>query len=99
MKKTNRKKVKMLKGEQFLYLILLIILVAIPILKVYSQAKLSETNIEVEQLSVKIERQESINESVSMKINELVSLDKIQNVANEIGLSYNNDNIKVIKEN
>lgn len=98
MKKTNRKKVKMLKGEKLLYLILLVILAAIPLLKVYSQAKLSETNIAVEQLSVKIEKQENINESVNMKINELVSLDKIQNVANEIGLSYNNDNIKVIRE-
>ena len=98
MKKTNRKKVKMLKGERILYLILLIVLAAIPLLKVYSQAKLSESNIAVEQLNTKIERQENINESVSMKINELVSLDKIQNVANEIGLSYNNDNIKVIRE-
>ena len=98
MKKTNRKKFKMLKGERMLYLILLVVLAAIPLLKVYSQAKLSESNIAVEQLSTKIERQENINESVSMKINELVSLDKIQNVANEIGLSYNNDNIKVIRE-
>ena len=98
MKKVNRKKVKMLKGEKLLYLILLVVLAAIPLLKVYSQAKLSETNIAVEQLSVKIEKQENINESVNMKINELVSLDKIQNVANEIGLSYNNDNIKVIRE-
>ena len=98
MKKTNHKKVKMLKGEKLLYLILLVVLAAIPLLKVYSQAKLSESNIAVEQLNTKIERQENINESVSMKINELVSLDKIQNVANEIGLSYNNDNIKVIRE-
>ena len=99
MKKTNHKKVKMLKGEKLLYLILLVVLAAIPLLKVYSQTKLSETNIAVEQLSVRIEKQENINESVNMKINELVSLDKIQNVANEIGLSYNNDNIKVIREN
>ncbi len=31
-----------------------------------------------------------------MQINELASLDKIQEVAKNIGLSYNNDNIKVI---
>ena len=30
-----------------------------------------------------------------MQINELASLDKIQSVANNLGLSYNNDNIKV----
>lgn len=99
MRKNNGKKLKMLRGEKLLYLILFALIVAIPLLNVYSQAKLSETNIEVEQLKTKIERQENINESVNMKINELVSLDKIQDVANEIGLSYNNDNIKVIREN
>ena len=31
-----------------------------------------------------------------MKINELASLDKIRDVAKENGLSYNNDNIKVV---
>ena len=31
-----------------------------------------------------------------MKINELASLDKIQEVADSKGLSYNNDNIKTI---
>ncbi len=34
-----------------------------------------------------------------MKINELASLDKLQEVAQEQGLSYNNDNIKVITDN
>ena len=33
-----------------------------------------------------------------MKINELASLDKIEEVAKEQGLSYNNDNIKNIDE-
>ena len=33
-----------------------------------------------------------------MKLNELASLDKIQEVADEKGLSYNNDNIKTIGE-
>lgn len=96
--KKNRKKVKLLKGEKLLYLILMGLIVAIPILNVYTQGKLSETNIEVEQLRNKIEKQENINESISMKINELVSLDKIQSIAIETGLSYNNDNIKVIRE-
>ena len=31
-----------------------------------------------------------------MKISELASLDKIQAVANDMGLSYNNDNIKIV---
>ena len=34
-----------------------------------------------------------------MQINELASLDKIQEVAKEAGLTYNNDNIKVVDNN
>ena len=45
-----------------------------------------------------IEKQENINESLNMQINELASLDKIQEVAKNIGLSYNNDNIKIVTE-
>ena len=33
-----------------------------------------------------------------MKINELASLTKIQEVAEEQGLSYNNDNIKTVTD-
>ena len=33
-----------------------------------------------------------------MKINELASLDKIQEVAKNEGLSYNNDNIKNVED-
>ena len=69
-----------------------------PICTVLTKALLSESNIQVEQLKSKIENQEDTNESLSMQIDELASLDKIQEVANEKGLSYNNENIKVITE-
>ena len=61
------------------------------------QATLSKINIEVEQTKKTIKAQEKKNESLSMKINELASLDKIIEVAHEQGLSYNNDNIKSVE--
>ena len=33
-----------------------------------------------------------------MKINEMVSLDKIQEVSSELGLTYNNENNKSVTE-
>ena len=45
-----------------------------------------------------IDNKEEINQSLVMKINEMVSLDKIQEVSNELGLTYNNDNIKSVSE-
>lgn len=98
MKRNTKKTVKILKGEKLLYFILFLLVIAVPISNVFIKALLSETNIEVEQLRNKIEKQSNINESLSMQINELASLDKIQEVAKNIGLSYNNNNIKVVSD-
>lgn len=98
MKKNKGKSIKLLKGEKVLYFILALLIVATPLVSVFTKSMLSQTNIELEQVKEKIEAQTGINESLNMKINELASLDKLQEVANEHGLSYNNDNIKVITE-
>lgn len=97
MKKRN-KTVTMLRGEKIIYVIIFLLIVSMPICTVLTKALLSESNIEVEQLKALIDEQEDTNESLSMQIDELASLDKIQEVANEKGLSYNNENIKVITE-
>jgi cell division protein FtsL len=83
--------------DKFMLAIIVLLVVASPILIVYSKSALSQSNIEVEKMKSKIEKQETVNESISMKINELASLSNIQGVAKEYGLSYNNDNIIVIK--
>jgi cell division protein FtsL len=99
MKKNNKgKTVKILKGEKLLYMILILLVIALPISNVFTKALLSETNIDLEKMKNKIEEQSSINESLNMQINELASLDKIQEVAKDIGLSYNNDNIKIVTD-
>ncbi len=97
MRKRN-KKIKMLKGEKMIYVLIVFALILFPISTVFSKAVLSETNISLEQLRSKVNSQEDVNESLSMQVDELASLDKIQEVASEKGLSYNNDNIKTIDE-
>ncbi len=64
----------------------------------FFKAQLSSVNIEVEKLKESITKQENINESLTMKVNELISLENMQLVAAESGLEYNNDNIVVIQE-
>ena len=86
-----------LRGIDLLMISILVIMVlATPIIIVFSNSVLSKTNIEVQKMQNKIERQETINESLTMKINELASLSNIQDIAREHGLSYNNDNIIII---
>ena len=96
MKKT-RKRVKLCGVDRLMIIVIALLIVFTPVLVVYSKSTLSESNIELERIKRKVEKQESINESVAMKINELASLSNIQDVAKEHGLDYNNDNIIVVK--
>ena len=96
MKKITGTKIKILKGEKMIYIFLVILLVCTPIASVFTKATLSESNIQAERLRKQITTQLNTNEALNMQINELVSLDKIQEVAKELGLSYNEDNVKFI---
>ncbi len=96
-KKRMKKVVKIGKVEKLVYSFALFLLVALPFTIVFLQATLSKINVQVEQVKKEIRTQEKKNESLSMKINELASLDKIIEVAHKQGLSYNNDNIKSVE--
>ena len=97
MKKV-KKKVKMSKFEKLLYSFAVILLLISPICIVFSKATLAQVNFEVEKQKREITKQQKTNESIAMTIDELASLTKIQAVAEEQGLSYNNNNIKSIVE-
>ncbi len=100
MKKKNVKKIiKISKFEKLLYAFTIALIVISPFAIVFSQATLSKINFEVEKAKKQISTQLKKNESLSMKVNELASLDNIKEVAVEQGLSYNNDNIKSIIDN
>ena len=89
-------KIKLLKGEKFMYGLLISLLLAIPMFNVYTSSLLSETNNEVEKIKDNIESQELVNQSLSMQVDELASLENIQKIAEEYELSYVNGNIKII---
>ena len=96
-KRTIKKRVKMGKFERLIYTFAIVLMISAPITIVFSKATLSQINFEVEKKKKEIAEQTKTNESLSMKINELASLDKIQEVAKEEGLSYNNSNIKTVE--
>lgn len=64
----------------------------------FFKAQLSSVNIEVEKLKKDVTKQQKVNESLTMKVNELVSLENMQLVAANSGLEYNNNNIIVIQK-
>ena len=94
-----KKRLKMSKFERLLYTLAVFLLVISPISIVFSKATLAKINFEVEKQKEEIEKQEKVNESIAMTIDELASLTKIQEVAEQQGLSYNNNNIKTVDDN
>ena len=95
----NKKVIKFINFEKKFKVIGAIFLVFIWILSFFAKISLASLNVEVERLSDDIKRQEKSNQSLTMKINELASLENIQAVANQEGLAYNNGNIVVVDEN
>ena len=94
--KKNKKRVKMSKFEKILYTLAIFLVVIAPVSIVFSKATLAQVNFEVEKQKKEIDIQKKTNESLAMAIDELASLTKIQEVAEQQGLSYNNNNIKVV---
>lgn len=99
MRTKKVKKIKLLKGEKFmLFLLIFLSVIVIPSVWVYTKALLSESNIKLEKIKYKIDKQSDANEALGMQIDELASIDNIQEIASKSGLSYNNSNIKTIEE-
>ncbi len=99
MRTKKVKRIKLLKGEKFMFfLVVLFGFVIMPASWIYTKALLSETNIDLERIQNKIDAQNDANEALGMQIDELASIDNIQDIASSSGLSYNNNNIKTITD-
>ena len=93
-----KKKGKMFtKIERFLYKSFVCLTILLIVGIVFGQVSLAKINLEVQKLKEEVEEKEELNQSLVMKINEMASLENIQNVSNNMGLAYNNENIKTIE--
>lgn len=96
MTKTKRKYFSKLERFLLRFYIFLVIVLVVGI--IFGQTTLSKVNFEVEKLKEQVNKKENNNQSLNMIINEMVSLENVFNVASNMGLAYNNDNIKTIKD-
>ena len=96
MKKT-KKKVKFSKFEKVLYVITFVLLVFSPVMSIFAKSTLSKINYEVEAKKKEITYQSKTNQSMQMKINELASLENLEAVAKEMGLSYTSNSVKTVE--
>lgn len=96
MKKRKKNKNMMLEKKIYRFFVVTMIFLIVGI--IYSNATLGKINLEIQELSDTIKDDTEDNQSLVMKINEMVSLEKIQEVSTEMGLEYNNNNIKSVLE-
>ena len=94
-KKTRKRKTKF---EKIMLTLTFTTAIFVFVSVLFFKAQLSSVNIEVEKLKKDVSKQEKVNESLTMKVNELVSLENMQSVAQEEGLEYNNNNVVVIQK-
>jgi len=97
MKKNKKKRKVFTKLERFLYKSSFVIMFFLILGIVFTSASVSKLNIELQEMSMEVEAQEDTNQSLAMKINEMASLENIQIISENLGLSYNNENIKTIE--
>ena len=97
MKKKDKTS-KLIKFEKKFTTLGAIIIFALWGLSFFAKNSLSSINVEVERLSRNVKNQKDINQSLTMKINELASLENLETVAKKMGLSYTSNSIKTIHE-
>ena len=93
----KNKKRKTNKIEKIIYTFTVIMALTFPLVSVFSKSTLSKVNYDVESIKDEISCQEKSNESLQMQINELASLENLESVAKDKGLSYNSDSVKTIE--
>jgi cell division protein FtsL len=91
------RKLRLAPIEKILYTAAIVLTLAFPFGLVSYQSQMNELNIEVQELTRYVNMQERVNESISMKISMLASLENIEDQARLAGLQINNDNIKSIR--
>lgn len=98
MRKRKKRRVRITKGEKMLYFLGSASLVLTLTIQIFCGANIGSLNLKVEKLKYNINDQQKKNESLTMKVNELTSFDKVKDIVKDMGLAYNNDNIVIINE-
>lgn len=93
----KKKKKGLTKLERFICKSSIFMMILLLVGIVFTSATVSKMNIELQRMNEKVEVQENTNESLVMKINEMASLENIQIVSRNLGLSYNNENILTVE--
>lgn len=96
MKKNKSKKARMNRFEKMFFSFTILLALLFPLVSVYSKSVLSKVNYEVEEMKEEAATYTKSNEDLQMQVNELASLENLENVAKKMGLKYTYNNVKVV---
>ena len=94
----KRRKTRITKGEVLLYSVAFLSLFMTVVSRIFFSAGITNLSMNIESQANDIEAQKKVNESLTMKVNELTAYDKVKDVASDMGLAYNNDSIVIIDD-
>ncbi|MEC1179451.1 cell division protein FtsL [Metasolibacillus meyeri] len=97
-KKPNYKKSKnfISKREKFLYMLFLIVVAIMAIAILHTQSKIQTTSMEIQQVEREISQVANQNVGFKVQVSELSAYERIMKRAQELGLTLNEKNVKVV---
>ncbi|MDT2045698.1 cell division protein FtsL [Priestia flexa] len=96
-KVVKKSKRKISVGEKFVYTGTLALMLFGAVQMISNQATLYSTNAEVQALESNIQQQETKNNELKLQVTELSAYERIWAKAKELGLSLNENNVKVVE--
>lgn len=86
------------RGEKILYSIAFLMLLLLVLPLYFGSAEVNNLRIKNERLKIALENQKNTNESLAIKVNELTSFAKVNEIVKNMGLVYNYKNVVNIEQ-
>jgi cell division protein FtsL len=98
MRPKRKRQFRTTLGEKVLLLAFAMFVVYCSIRIVSNQVAIYEANKQIQQLEAKIQEQKKYNNDLSVQVQELSTYERILEKAKELGLSLNENNVKVVQD-
>ena len=92
----RKKKAKITAGEKLIIFAVVLIAVTLCVSSLHMQGQIQQTSMEVQQLNNEITKVQNENVDLKIQVGELSRYERILQKAQELGLTLNEKNVKVV---
>jgi cell division protein FtsL len=97
-RKQRKLRIRFTLGEKLLFVSFCVFVMYAAIHMVSNQVKIYQTNREIQRLEETIQEQKKQNNDLYVEVQQLSAYERILQKAKELGLSLNENNVKVVQE-